>query len=63
MYSNYFIFFAATAVCSTMAVFFPQIMEHLKVFLSGQLSPDEMPLQIQELGKKFISAMLIYVTH
>jgi hypothetical protein len=62
MYSNYFIFifFAANAVCSTMAVFFPQIMEHLKVFLSGQLSPDEMPLQIQALGKKLNSAMVIH---
>lgn len=30
--------------------YFSQIMEHLKVYVVGELAPEEMPLQIQALG-------------
>lgn len=34
-----------------MVPYFAQIMEHLKVYLTGNLSEEEMPLQVQALGK------------
>ncbi len=34
-----------------MVPYFGRIMEHLKIYLSGQLTEEEMPLQIQALGK------------
>lgn len=34
-----------------MVPYFSRIMEHLKIYLSGQLSLEEMPLQVQALGK------------
>lgn len=33
-----------------MVPYFARVMEHLKVYLSGQLSLEEMPLQVQALG-------------
>lgn len=33
-----------------MVPYFGRVMEHLKIYLSGQLSLEEMPLQIQALG-------------
>lgn len=38
-----------------MVPYFSRIMEHLKVYLSGQLSLEEMPLQVQALGNFFTS--------
>lgn len=40
----------ANAVEKAMVPYFAQIMEHLKVYLTGQLAPEEMALQTQALG-------------
>lgn len=37
-----------------MVPYFGQIMEHLKVYLTGQLAPEEMALQTQALGNNII---------
>ena len=37
-----------------MVPYFSRIMEHLEIYLSGQLTLEEMPLQVQALGKYFI---------
>lgn len=44
----------ANAVGKAMVPYFGRIMEHLKVYLSGQLTLEEMPLQVQALGNLLI---------
>lgn len=51
-------FLIANAVESVMTAFFSRIMEHLKVYLTGELSEEEMPLQIQALGKVTLKCFL-----
>jgi hypothetical protein len=43
-----------------MVPYFGRIMEHLKIYLSGQLTEEEMPLQIQALGKYFTVSLIIF---
>ena len=47
---------AANAVQKSMVPFFGQVMEHLKIYLSNDMSEEEMPLQVQALGE-FVSAL------
>lgn len=44
-------FIVANAVEKAMVPYFGQIMEHLKVYLTGQLTTEEMALQTQALGR------------
>lgn len=37
-----------------MVPYFTRVMEHMKIYLTGQLTPEEMPLQVQALGKKVV---------
>jgi len=45
-----------------MVPYFGQIMEHLKVYLTGQLAPEEMALQTQALGNNIIILKHILIT-
>jgi hypothetical protein len=50
----------ANAVGKAMVPYFGRIMEHLKIYLSGQLTEEEMPLQIQALGKYSTVSLIIF---
>ncbi|EFX65679.1 hypothetical protein DAPPUDRAFT_303554 [Daphnia pulex] len=49
----------ANAVGKAMVPYFGRIMEHLKIYLSGQLTEEEMPLQIQALDTLGVIARTI----
>jgi len=53
----------ANAVGKAMVPYFGRIMEHLKIYLSGQLTEEEMPLQIQALGQYSTIFLIIYHSH
>ncbi len=42
-----------------MVPYFGRIMEHLKIYLSGQMTEEEMPLQLQALGQYSTVIVLI----
>jgi len=41
----------ANAVGTALVPYFSRIMEYLKMYLTGELSTEEMPLQVQALGE------------
>lgn len=49
--SPFLTLFEANAVGKGMVPYFAQIMENLKIYLTGELSGEEMPLQVQALGQ------------
>ncbi|XP_057376777.1 importin-4-like [Daphnia carinata] len=49
----------ANAVGKAMVPYFGRVMEYLKVYLSGQLTPEEMPLQVQALDTLGVIARTI----